>query len=81
MNTQQFSFQIDNTVEKIVTVAKAGQAVDVHVRFATDVVVEEGSDRLDAAGDIEMHSDQFGLTLSYFPRGPARLFGRRTRRY
>lgn len=81
MDVRQFSFEIDPEVEKIVTIAKVGQAVDVHVRFATDVVVEERSDRLDAAGEIEVHSDKFGLTLSFLPPGPARIFGRRTRRY
>lgn len=81
MGVQQFSFQIDNKVEKIVTIEKVGRAVDVHVRFATDVVVEERSDRLDAAGDITVQSDQFGLILSYPRRGLARLLGQGKRRY
>lgn len=81
MGVQQFSFQVDNNIEKIVTIAKIGRTVDVHVRFVTDVVVEERSDRIDAEGEIKVNSDQFGLTLSYAPRGLSRLLGNRSRRY
>jgi len=81
LEVQQFSFRIDDDIEKIVTIKTVGQAVDVHVRFATDVTVEERGDRLDAAGEVTVRTDQFGLVLSYPRRGLARLLGRGKRRF
>jgi len=67
-------------LEKIVTVRRSGHLVDIRVRFFEDVVVEERNDRLQVDGEIEMITDESGLTLLYDAPDRARR-KRQKRRY
>jgi hypothetical protein len=62
---RHFSFNIDDNIEKIVTVKQSGRVFDVSIRFAEDTLVEERGDQFISNGAVEMISDDYGLTLSY----------------
>ena len=64
---QSYSFPVDRDIEKIITVTRTDQYIDVKVRFAADVVLDETHDRLSVRGPVEVVTDRHGLTVIYSP--------------
>ncbi|WP_421760974.1 hypothetical protein [Devosia sp.] len=65
MSAQQYSFQLNNDLEKIITITPTDAALAVRVVFARDVIVEETIDTIQLAGEFEAQADEHGLTIFY----------------
>jgi hypothetical protein len=79
-----FAFTLDNDLVKLVTLRRTGSSLDIRVRYATDVVLEEQRHTIRSAADPTIVADGLGLVVSW--RAPLLEWLRwplisRTRRY
>lgn len=75
---QSYSFHVDRDIEKIITVTQTVEYIDIKVRFAADVVLDEKQYRLPVRGPVEVVTDRYGITVIYSEEGRG---GRVSRRY
>jgi hypothetical protein len=80
LTAQQYSFQLDNDVQKIITLRATATTLEVRVVFASDIIIDEINDSIPLTGAFEALADAHGLTIFYADR-PGGRRGRRSRRY
>lgn len=62
---QSFAFTLDNDLIKLVTLRRTSNALDIRVRYATDVVLEEQRHTIRPAADPTVVADGLGLVVSW----------------
>lgn len=77
MSAQQYLFQLDSDLQKIITITRTSASLAIRVVFARDVIVEETTDTIPLVGDFEATADLHGLTVSYGDDGARRRLRRR----
>ena len=80
MTVQQYSFQLDNDIQKIITLRVTAATLEVRVIFASDTIIDENNDSIPLTGAFEALADAHGLTILYDDR-PGGRRARRSRRY
>lgn len=65
MEAQVFTFPVDTDTSKLVAVQQRGRSIDVTVRYATDVVLDEKRTRIRNAIGLQLRTDDRGLTIEW----------------
>lgn len=60
-----YAFTLDNDLVKLVTLRRTSSSLDIRVRYATDVVLEEQRHTIRPAADPTVVADGLGLVISW----------------
>lgn len=62
---QVFVFRVDTDAQKLVSVLQQGLTIEVNVRLAKDVVVDEETTEIRNAIDAQLVPDEHGLVIEW----------------
>lgn len=65
MEAQVFTFAVDTDTQKLVAVQQRGRSIDITVRYATDVVLDETRTRIRNAIEPQFRTDDLGLVVEW----------------
>lgn len=65
MESRQFTFDVDTDTVKLVGVEQRGRRIDISVRYAADVVLDEASYRIGNAIGARFEADEVGLLVTW----------------
>lgn len=62
---QVFSFAVDTNTQKLVAVRQQGRSIEVNVRLAADVVLDNTTTEIRNAIDPHLRTDEHGLIIEW----------------